>query len=203
MVAAGDHQVLADAVVLAVPHRMASLLVPPAAVGDPGRWAGLGVCPTVNVHVHYARAVTDLSLAAAVDSPTQWVFDRSTPETHGQYLVVSPAAAGELIDRSATDLVRQQLSALAELFPCAGRTAVLDAFVTREPYATFRPVPGTRALRPGPVTGLRGFAMAGAWTNTGWPDTMEGAVRSGNRAADLIISQLATDDGVMALGGHV
>jgi uncharacterized protein with NAD-binding domain and iron-sulfur cluster len=174
---------------------MASLLAPPAAVADPGRWAGLGACPTVNVHLHYAHMVTDLSFVAAVDSPTQWVFDRSTPETDGQYLVVSPAGADAQIDRSAADLVRQQLSALADLFPAAGRTAVLDAFVTREPYATFRPVPGTRALRPGPVTGLRGFAIAGAWTNTGWPDTMEGAVRSGNRAAEVIVNQLATDEG--------
>jgi squalene-associated FAD-dependent desaturase len=192
VVASRDHLVPADAVVLAVPHRVAALLAPPGAVADPGRWAGLGVSPVVNVHLRYARAVTDLPFAAAVDCPTQWVFDRTTADVDGQYLVVSLPAADERINRPAGALVREQISSLAGLFPAAARTSVLDAFVTREPYATFRPLPGTRTLRPSAVTGLRGFALAGAWTDTGWPDTMEGAVRSGHRAADLVISQLAT-----------
>jgi monoamine oxidase len=192
VVATRDHLVPADAVVLAVPHRVAALLAPPGAVADPGRWAGLGVSPIVNVHLRYARAVTDLPLAAAVDCPTQWVFDRTTANVDGQYLVVSLPAADDRIHRPAAELVREQVSSLAQLFPAAVRTPVLDAFVTREPYATFRPVPGTRALRPGAVTGLRGFALAGAWTDTGWPDMMEGAVRSGHRAADLVVTQLAT-----------
>jgi squalene-associated FAD-dependent desaturase len=187
-----DRLVPCDAVVLAVPHRVAALLAPPGAVADPGRWAGLGFSPIVNVHLRYARAVTDLPFAAAVDCPTQWVFDRTVADVDGQYLVVSLPAADDRIHRPAGVLVREQLASLAELFPAAARTPVLDAFVTREPYATFRPVPGTRALRPSAVTGLRGFALAGAWTDTGWPDTMEGAVRSGHRAADLVISQLTT-----------
>jgi squalene-associated FAD-dependent desaturase len=184
--------VCAGAVVLAVTHRVATVLVPPGTVDDPQRWAGLGSSPIVKVRLRYARAVTDLPFAAAVDSPTQWVFDRTGPQTGaGQYLVVSLSCAAALLRRPAADLVREQVAALGELFSAARRTRVLDAFVTREPHATMRAVPGTRALRPGARTRLPGLALAGAWTDTGWPDTMEGAVRSGRQAAELVAPRLA------------
>jgi hydroxysqualene dehydroxylase len=181
-----------DAVVLAVPHRAAAGLVPTDAVAEPGRWAGLGSSPIVNVHLRYAHRVTDLPYAAAVDSPAQWIFDRSGPDVTGsQYLVVSLSAADARITIPTAALVREQVAALGELFPAARRARVLDAFVTREPHATFRPVAGTSALRPGRRTLLPGLALAGAWTNTGWPDTMEGAVRSGQQAAELVAHHLA------------
>jgi uncharacterized protein with NAD-binding domain and iron-sulfur cluster len=68
--------------------------------------------------------------------------------------------------------------------PRAGRAEVLDAFVTRERRATFRQAAGTWALRPGTSDGPETILLAGAWTDTGWPDTMEGAVRSGVAAAE-------------------
>ena len=80
-------------------------------------------------------------------------------------------------------LREQFLPALAELFPAARDARVTDFFVTRERRATFRQVPGLRRLRPGAATWLPGLVLAGAWTDTGWPDTMEGAVRSGLTAA--------------------
>jgi monoamine oxidase len=187
----GTTTIRADAVVLAVPHRVAAGLVPTGAVTDPRRWTGLGSSPIVNVHLRYARPVTDLPFAAAVDSPTQWVFDRPGSDDDGQYLVVSLSAADAHIRRSTAALIQEQIAALAYLFPPARHTPVRDAFVTREPYATFRPVPGTRVLRPGPVTAMPGLALAGAWTDTGWPDTMEGAVRSGELAANLVAHHLA------------
>lgn len=184
--------VSAEGVVLAVPHRVAAGLVPPGVAADPGRWTGLGSSPIVNVHLRYARRVMDLPFAAAVDSPAQWIFDRTGAGSgYGQYLVVSLSAADAHLRRPAAALVRDQIAALAELFPAARSAPVLDAFVTREPHATFRPVPGTRSLRPGPRTALPGLALAGAWTDTGWPDTMEGAVCSGRRAADLVAAHLA------------
>ena len=191
-VRADDVVVGADAVVSAVPHRVAADLVPPEAVDDPRRWARLGSSPIVNVHLRYAHPVTDLPFAAAVDSPTQWVFDRtgSNPGA-GQYLVVSLSSAADLLRRPAAELVREQVTALGELFPAARRTRVVDAFVTREPHATIRAVPGTRALRPGAETRSPGLVLAGAWTDTGWPDTMEGAVRSGRHAAELVALRLA------------
>ena len=74
------------------------------------------------------------------------------------------------------------MPALAELFPAAREATVTEFFVTRERRATFRQVPGTARLRPQAATDLPGLVLAGSWTDTGWPDTMEGAVRSGLNA---------------------
>jgi len=183
----------ADAVVLAVPHGPAARLVPPEAVGGAPRWEQLGSAPIVNVHVIYDRRVTRLPLAAAVDSPVQWVFDktRQAGVQTGQYLAVSVSAADDYVDVPVARLRELFLPALEELFPAARDAGVTDFFVTRERRATFRQGPGCGSLRPGAATLLPGLALAGAWTDTGWPDTMEGAVRSGHSAAQELIGQLA------------
>ncbi|HMD93490.1 MAG TPA: hydroxysqualene dehydroxylase HpnE [Trebonia sp.] len=182
--------ILADAVVLAVPHEAAAKLIPagalPAETVD--GWAGLGAAPIVNVHVIYDRKVTDVPFAAAVDSPVQWVFDRTRISgmhargDDGQYLAISLSAADPYVDVPAAELREQFVPALAELFPAARTANVTEFFVTRERRATFRQVPGTARLRPKAATGLPGLVLAGSWTDTGWPDTMEGAVRSGLNA---------------------
>ncbi len=182
--------ILADAVVLAVPHETAAKLIPagtlPAESVD--GWAGLGAAPIVNVHVIYDRKVMDVPFAAAVDSPVQWVFDRTRISgMHargdvGQYLAISLSAADPYVDVPAAELREQFVPALAELFPAARAANVTEFFVTRERRATFRQVPGTARLRPKAATGLAGLVLAGSWTDTGWPDTMEGAVRSGLNA---------------------
>lgn len=187
-----DDEVAADAVVVAVPHHRAADVVPTDAVPGAVRWGGLGASPIVNVHVVYADRVTDLDLFAAVGTPVQWAFDR----THlaglrgGQYLAVSLSAADAYVSRPASEVSAEILGALAELLPRAARTRVRTVLVTREPRATFRPLPGTAALRPPQRTGLPGLALAGAWTDTGLPDTMESAVRSGLRAADAVTAAL-------------
>ena len=186
----------ADAVVLAVPHEKAAPLVPPDALpsGTVAAWSGLGASPIVNVHVIYDRPVTSLKFAAAIDSPVQWVFDRTSISGLGdgpsdgrsggpQYLAISLSAADEYAEVPAARLREQFVPALAELFPAARDAQVTEFFVTRERRATFRQGPGTGALRPKAGTRLPGLVLAGAWTDTGWPDTMEGAVRSGLSAA--------------------
>ncbi len=188
-----DGEITADAVVLAVPHEAAARLVPPGALpaGTVESWAGLGASPIVNVHVVYDRPVTDLPFAAAVDSPVQWVFDRTRisgldRQAVGgkpQYLAVSLSAADEYAEVPAAQLRERFVPALAELFPAARDARVIEFFVTRERRATFRQAPGTARLRPRAGTLLPGLVLAGAWTNTRWPDTMEGAVRSGLAAA--------------------
>jgi uncharacterized protein with NAD-binding domain and iron-sulfur cluster len=177
-------------VVLAVPPDVAARLVPataPDAGQGPGpdRWRELGAAPIVNVHVIYDRQVTRLPFAAAVDSPVQWVFDRTRPSglPDGQYLAVSLSAADDLVDVTAARLRERFVPALEDIFPAARAARITDFFVTRERRATFRQVPGCGAGRPGAATALPGLALAGAWTDTGWPDTMEGAVRSGLNAA--------------------
>ena len=184
---------LADGVVLAVPPGQAARLAGLAGLAGAGRWAGLGASPIVNVHVVYDRQVTSLPFAAAVDSPVQWVFDKTRPAglAAGQYLAVSLSAADTYVDIPAASLRQQFLPALERLFPAAAGAKVTDFFVTRERRATFRQAPGIGALRPGTATAVPGFVLAGAWTDTGWPDTMEGAVRSGQHAAEELTRWLA------------
>ncbi|MGN6334322.1 MAG: hydroxysqualene dehydroxylase HpnE [Motilibacteraceae bacterium] len=194
------------AVVLAVPPAAAERLLPEGALDLPAGWAQrLGTAPIVDVHVRYDRRVLDEPFAAGLDSPVQWVFDRT--ENHliesrliesplienrpgaEQYLVVSLSAADDLVDLPAEQVRERILPALAELLPRARGARVLDSFVTRERHATFRAAPGSGALRPPAAAALPGLAVAGAWTDTGWPATMEGAVRSGSAAADALLRQ--------------
>lgn len=189
----------ADAVVVAVPHEAAARLLPPEAGVDTGSLERLGTSPIVDIHVVYDRKVAPYAVAAALDSPVQFVFDRTAAAGLGpadgtadtpQYLAVSVSAADDEIGERPEVLVERYTRALAELFPAARSARVLDAFVTREHRATFRGRPGTQRLRPGATTALPGLALAGAWTDTGWPATMEGAVRSGRAAATAIVRAL-------------
>jgi uncharacterized protein with NAD-binding domain and iron-sulfur cluster len=116
----------------------------------------------------------------------QWVFDKTRQSglRTGQYLAVSLSAADGYVDMPAGRLRELFLPELQRLFPAAAQARVTDVFVTRERRATFRQGPGCEELRPGAATDVPGLVLAGAWTATGWPDTMEGAVRSGHAAAD-------------------
>jgi protoporphyrinogen oxidase len=187
----GDAEALsADAVVLAVgPSRMADLLPDGTAV-DPESLRALGESPIVNVHVVYDRPVLDVPFAAGVGTPVQWVFDRSASHgvSDGQYLVVTVSAADEELGIRGEAIVSRYLAALGELLPAAREASVVRAFVTRDHAATFRAAPGQRALRPAAATALPGLALAGAHTDTGWPATMEGAIRSGRAAAEVVLA---------------
>jgi len=179
----------AEAVIVAVPHPTAAALMPEAACPDRKIWSGLASSPIVDVHVLYDRPVMDAPFAAVVDSPVQWVFDRTSAAglgpTHSQYVSSVVSAAGQWIDAPVAQIREVFLPALAEALPRARKAEVAEFFVTRERHATFRQAPGSGALRPAAATGLPGLFLAGAWTATGWPDTMEGAVRSGLTAARL------------------
>jgi uncharacterized protein with NAD-binding domain and iron-sulfur cluster len=183
----------ADGVILAVPAGPAARLAGAAGVAGAARWDDLGTSPIVNVHAVYDRQVTELPFAAAVGSPVQWVFDKTATSglPTGQYLAISLSAADSYVDVPTAALRERFLPALEELFPAAAGARVTDFFVTRERRATFRQAPGCGALRPGAATSLPGLLLAGAWTDTGWPDTMEGAVRSGRTAAQELIKELA------------
>src|SRR6202035_4003616 len=126
---------------------------------------------------------------------------RTSGLENGQYLAGSLSAADSYVDVPTAGLREQFLPALEDLFPAARDARVTDFFVTRERRATFRQAPGCGALRPGAATSLPGLAVAGAWTDTGWPDTMEGAVRSGRTAAiELRQTLLAAGPAVAASG---
>jgi hydroxysqualene dehydroxylase len=192
-VATDETNQVADAVVVATPPEAAQRLVPegvlPAEVG-------LGQSPIVNVHLVLDRPVTDLALAAVVDSPIQFIFDRTVSSglRRGQCLSISLSAADDYIAQSSAQLVRTFFAALQTLLPVARTARLVDGVVTRERAATFRGTPGTAALRPASRTSVPGLFLAGAWCDTGWPATMEGAVQSGTTAARAVL-----DDGGLAV----
>jgi squalene-associated FAD-dependent desaturase len=198
LVGLGDRVLAADAVVLAVPHPAAARLCPPGALDRLDAVRGLGESPIVNCHVVYDRPVLDRPFAAALDSPVQWIFDRTGAAglDGGQYLALSLSAADAWIDASVATLRATMTPALAALIPRARRARVTAFHVTRERAATFRQSPGTLVARPPQATRLPGLALAGAWTNTGWPATMESAVRSGNAAADVVLAASPTREAI-------
>ena len=118
----------------------------------------------------------------------QFVFDRTHPSVlrEGQYVAVSVSAAYGWIDEPVASIRDAFLPEIRRVLPAARDAVVRDFFVTREREATFRPVPGSAARRLPTTTALPGLFVAGAWSDTGWPATMEGAVRSGYLAAEAV-----------------
>jgi squalene-associated FAD-dependent desaturase len=184
--------IAADAVVLAVPQRETHDLLPEGALDHPERLLEIGTAPILNVHVVYDRAVLRRPFFAALGSPVQWVFDRTGASglREGQYLALSQSAAQDEIDAPVSVLRERYLPELERLLPGTRGAAVKDFFVTRERTATFAPAPGVGRLRPGARTKAPGLYLAGSWTATGWPATMESAVRSGVSAADAALGAL-------------
>ncbi|MFD0573481.1 hydroxysqualene dehydroxylase HpnE [Kitasatospora gansuensis] len=188
----GDELLTADTVVLAGAQESAAALLPAGAIDRQERLAELGHAPILNVHVVYDRKLLRRPFFAALGSPVQWVFDR-TPHSGlavqgAQYLALSQSAVQDEIELPVAELRARYLPELERLLPAAKGAEVLDFFVTRERTATFAPAPGTAPLRPAARTNVPGLLLAGSWTATGWPATMESAVRSGHAAADAALA---------------
>ena len=175
-VLADGERVAADAFVVAVPPWESARLL-----GE--QQPELDDSPIVSVHLLFDRRLLEPPLAALLASPAHWVFDRGRLTGHeparGQYLTVVSSGVPELLDIRGRELVALVAEAVTERL---GNAELLWSRVTREPAATFAGRPGTAALRPGPETRRANIARAGAWTDTGWPATMESAVRSGRAA---------------------
>jgi squalene-associated FAD-dependent desaturase len=185
----GD-DIAADAVVVATTPQVAEGLLPAAAAGSPGWSDRLGASPIVNVHAVFDRPVLSHPFLACVGSPLQWVFDRSGPAGltgPGQYVAASVSAAGAVVDVPVGQLRDRFAVEFARVLPAAREAQLVDFFVTRERAATFRQAPGTAAARPQTTTRVPGVVLAGAYVATGWPATMESAVRSGEAAAAALV----------------
>jgi squalene-associated FAD-dependent desaturase len=180
VVLADGERVEGDGIVVALPPAEGAALL-----GEPA--PPLEDSPIVSVHLVVDRQILRFPLAALLGSHAHWVFDRGrltrSEPRNGQYLTVVSSGAPELVDVRGRDLVELVASELNESL---GRAEVVWSRVSREPAATFAARPGTAALRPGPETAHEGVVRAGAWTRTGWPATMESAIRSGRRAARLL-----------------
>jgi hydroxysqualene dehydroxylase len=171
----------ADTVVVAVPPPEAARLLgrePPA----------LDDSPIVSVHLLFDRPLLRHRLAALLDSPAHWVFDRGaltgqSPPGGGQYLTVVSSGAPELLEVRGRGLVELTADALRERLGDAG---LVWSRVSREPRATFAALPGTRRLRWTMETSRPNVLLAGAWVASDWPATMEAAVASGVAAAQAV-----------------
>jgi squalene-associated FAD-dependent desaturase len=185
----GGGELEAEAVICAVPHERATGLLSGLLGAQAVSWAGLGVSPIVNVHIVYDRRVSELSFAAGVGTPVQYLFDRTLAAglEEGQYLAISLSGAELEMKCSGEQLRERFLSAVSKLCPRARGAIPRSFYVSREHSATFRARPGAEALRPVARTHVPGLALAGAWTDTGWPATLEGAVLSGHAAAREVL----------------
>jgi hydroxysqualene dehydroxylase len=181
---ANGERVAGDAFVVALPPAEG------AEVLDEGPPA-LEDSPIVSVHLLFDRRILGPRLAALLDSDAHWVFDRGRLTGHepdrGQYLTVVSSGVPQLVGVRGRGLVDHMAQELTERL---GPAELLWSRVSREPAATFAGRPETAALRLGPETAWPNVARAGAWTATGWPATMESAVRSGRTAARLVQSTL-------------
>jgi squalene-associated FAD-dependent desaturase len=170
----------ADAIVVALPPRESARLL-----GEPE--PALDDSPIVSVHLWFDRKLLQPELAALLGSDAHWVFDRGAltghPPEHGQYLTVVSSGVPDLLEIRGIALVERIADQLRERLGAAG---LLWSRVSREPYATIALRPGVE--RPGVETADPRVVRAGTWTNTGWPATMESAVRSGRAAAARVLA---------------
>ena len=178
----------ADAVVLALPPERTREVCPQALPEAAARDSS----PIVNVHVWYDRPVMAGLFTAVVDSPAQWVFNRTAmagAAGPGQHLAVSISGARDEVVRPKAELIGAITMELTHLFPAAAAAIIERTVCVKEPDATFAAAPGQAATRPATRTPVEGVVLAGAWTDTGWPATMEGAVRSGMLATRAALVQ--------------
>ena len=158
---------------------------------------GLTVSPITAVHVWFDRPVTHLDYAAVIGRKIQWIFNQSIRDPDafasgnpGTYLGLVVSASDEWMKLPRQQIIDQAMDELRSLLPAVRKAELIKAVVVKEGRATFAPRPGCDALRPGPSCPLSNFFIAGDWVQTGWPATMESAVRSGYQAAEVLLGSL-------------
>jgi uncharacterized protein with NAD-binding domain and iron-sulfur cluster len=181
----------ADWYVLAVPFDRVTDLLPDDLAREPyfANVRNLTPSPITSVHLWYDRVVMMLPHAVLVDCLGQWVFNRGEVASGEFYLQVVVSASGELKALGREEIERRIVAELAQLFPAAASARLLRAKVVTEHAATFSAVPGVDQWRVPQASPVANLAVAGDWTATGWPATMEGAVRSGYLAAEVILER--------------
>ncbi len=152
--------------------------------------------PITGIHLWFDRQITDLDHAVLLDRTVQWMFHKSrilsrysVPDASdaGSYIELVVSSSKSLVEKLRGEILDLALAELREFFPAARKANVLKSTVIKEVKATFSARPGIEAFRPAPATVWPNIFLAGDWTDTGWPATMEGAVRSGYLAADAIL----------------
>ncbi len=186
-----------DYMVLALPFESLDRVLPqsPEAASLRDQLSHFESAPITGIHLWFDRQITDLDHAVLLDRTVQWMFNKSrllatrggaNAESSGSYIELVVSASKSLIDKSRTEIVDLALKEVREFFPAARTANLVKSTVIKEVRATYSPRPGIDAYRPQQSTAWPRVFLAGDWTKTGWPATMEGAVRSGYLAADAL-----------------
>jgi zeta-carotene desaturase len=138
--------------------------------------------PITGVHLWFDREITTLPYATLLDRTMQWMFNKDS----GRYLQLVVSASRDLTKLSRNEIIDIAIGDLRLYFPRVHDANLVKAHVIKEQRATFSAAPETESLRPGTLSPVRNLFLAGDWTRTGWPATMEGAVRSGYLAAEAV-----------------
>jgi zeta-carotene desaturase len=168
----------ADYYVCALPFERLSAVAPEMGLN----FDAFHYSPITGIHLWFDRPVTELAQAALLDRTIQWFFNKKD----GRYLQLVVSASHTLMDMSRGRIIEMALGELAEFLPRVREAVLEKAHVIKEPHATFAPLPDLGALRPTCETAFGNLFLAGDWTRSGWPATMEGAVRSGYLAAEAV-----------------
>jgi zeta-carotene desaturase len=174
----GQGRESADFYVSALPFERLKPLMP----GLPVEWSAFEHSPITGIHLWFDRSITDLPHATLLDRNIQWFFNKSA----GKHVQVVVSASRGMTEMPRAEVIALAVRELAEFFPLVAEAKLEKAQVIKEVRATFSARPGLEALRPVSATGLSNFFLAGDWTRSGWPATMEGAVRSGYLAAEAV-----------------
>jgi len=174
---AGAEQ-MADFHICAVPFERLSALAPELGI-DTTQFEHSSI---TGIHIWFDRPVTELPHAALLDRTIQWMFNKS----QGRYLQFVVSASRDLVEMPRAEVIDLALGEAAEFFPRVREAKVERANVIKEVRATYSARPGMEAVRPDAKTIAANVFLAGDWTRCGWPATMEGAVRSGYRAAECV-----------------
>jgi squalene-associated FAD-dependent desaturase len=190
----GGREESADAVVLAVPQDKLHELLPAEVRARNPSLDQLGkfkVSPITGVHFWFDREVTNEPFITLLDTLTQWIFNKTAlseaDRGPGQYLQLVISASYPLLRKSREEIIELCLNEVRQALPAARAAQLLKATVIKEASATFSPEPGVDRWRPAQQTSMPNLFLAGDWTATGWPATMEGAVRSGYLAAEAVL----------------
>jgi uncharacterized protein with NAD-binding domain and iron-sulfur cluster len=186
----------ADYYLTAVPQDVLPELLPAAVVESEPVFFNLRhmkTSPITGVHLWFDRTVMSEPFLTLMDSTTQWVFNKTKlygggSESGGQYLQLVISASYDLISRPRQEIIAMCLEEVRGVLPRTREATLAKGTVVKELSATFSPSPGSDRWRPAQKSPLLGLFLAGDWTFTGWPSTMEGAVRSGYLAAEAILS---------------
>ena len=192
-----------DAYVFAVPHTALAELLPESVKQGDSALSGMDnikVAPITGVHLWFDRAVMDEPFVTLLDTTTQWIFNKTRlygdtegkTAAGGQYLQLVISASYDLLQKPRQEIIDLCMKELCQALPRAKEAKLVKATVIKEAAATFSPQPGVDRWRPKQATSVANLFLAGDWTDTGWPATMEGAVRSGYLAAEAVLQRAGT-----------